>query len=602
MSSLNGTYSYYQDRTNTQSHGQITFSDKAVGYLPEELSENDLFEHIIQECRYYNGTIYHHKSQETPGWDYHHPEGNHAPDETLIKPFLWQVRNVGCGTKVSISLMNNLDHISLSANLMVDRDVARTQAGEIISDSYAVVKNAIEETGREMLNFNAIGIMQMLSHFINKNIFGSTRRVFIDDVQILPQCNINRITPDSCTYTELILDSEGEPILDTDGQPFYIVKHVECPTEDEDGNPIFMHCINGECVEAPLCPGQCWYGFMWDWETHKCLPITCPPGTRRIPDTQIGRPPICVGDYMCPIGTKPNPEWNPDPDVINTVPRCIEDECEDGKYWNSLTEQCETIPPITCPEPFDLKPRDKADVCGFGTVYNWDDTTCKWREDTTTEPPCGLRLVRDPVTCLCVSDPCLPPDTRPGAAGRNNGCPTGTKWAPAVCACVPDDWKPTFDNCTNADSYEVSVNFYYCQQGGHMAQGGRPCRGGHTCNEAIFNASLTTVSVVLDEKVINLNNGSITQNPPPSAIFGTDRPGGTLTGIIPPGPNNRIFFVKFECALNYCHSDITTAHVVVRRIRLDNDGNPLPGHGDLIGWFENVDAGPDLFMRTIPCE
>ena len=777
MSIEQTTFSYYQDRTNTSSHGRATFADEIKRLTLDELKNTELFEYLLTNVRYHNRTIYDHKNLRIDGWDYDHPEGNHAPDEILIKPFLWQVNNVDCGIKVDVSVENNLHHISLAANLIVDPGVVVDDNDEPIEVPYDIAQHATQ-----ILDFNALGILQMLSHFVDKNVFSGTRRVWVDDANIVSQCHPDHITLDPC-------------------------RHVECPE--------FEHCVNGECVPHELCPGDCFYGFRWNFEKDWCEPIHCPPGLIRHPITNQ-----CVNnlDDRCLIGTRRNPDWNPDDE--NAI-RCIPDGCPEGWYWNTgrlvneyglvfprgtnpphidtgivtkgalrmvvdmltplgttantgafggrsiantntqqftfwshisdtarsdfntqrqtisstdvplgerlmidknrnvtsvsrdngktwnvvatatpstfvsnppinihignisqgttwngfagtifsakiydddvlvrdfmpvpqgstrysvtpapsncmwdkvsqsyftnagtgsgtlgivsspiIVAGCVPIPPLNCQPPYPPKPKDEVDHCGAGIVYNWNDNTsgsnpCSWVESITVIPSCGLRLVRDPVTCDCIADPCIPPI---------DGCPAGTVWRPQLCTCYPvDEPFDEFTDCRPDDQYEVSVNFYYCDPDiGPMRVGERPCAGGHTCDSAVYKLILADHNLnILDEAIVNLNNTGHNDLAPSG--FMNDRPGGTASAMLPVG--SRDFRIRYECmcrispdepAINTelcriehistpdgCHNDITSAHVVVRRIR----------DGKMIGWF--VDSVSSKFdwqdVWTIPC-
>ncbi len=193
---LSGTYTYSTDTTGTSSYGAITFSDKAQGKLPVELRNSDFFNYIFQRCRFYpinrlDGIICDHPNWRVTGWNY--DSGNEfqkAPRCNIIKSFLWSVQNSTGSNIISISLDRDLPYIS-------DNVITNVQA--IVSmyspdNDYGSIAATVHDTGWDMITIDTIGSMQMLSHFIDCNVFNdvsyrSGGGIWVDNIDIFTRCD-----------------------------------------------------------------------------------------------------------------------------------------------------------------------------------------------------------------------------------------------------------------------------------------------------------------------------------------------------------------------------------------------------------------------------
>ena len=316
------------DTSDSANYGRITFENDAANQSPTQLIETDFFQYILQKCKYYKGIIYDHealrldwterqqKTEELKDlqnqlatstniyeqedlnieiskkekelsklWDYGDDNwnGNLHIDETrklaptchLVKPFLFSVVNVAGGVKITLSLQGEEGHISSQNDIIIPHTLLPTPVDIPVLDNVDVIRQiALQQGWNGILTKETLGILNLLSHFIDRNIYNGTRNVWVDDLELV--CALN-VSDDHC---------EGV----TCPSGYYCVNGV-CACEDNDlcdqvTCPPGYHCVNGVCVcdDDNLCnqitcpPGYyCFNGVCVCSGENDCEQITCPP-------------------------------------------------------------------------------------------------------------------------------------------------------------------------------------------------------------------------------------------------------------------------------------------------------------------------------------
>jgi len=187
--------------TDDQHYGLTTLFKDDV--LAEELSEEEDFGNILKRCRFYKGVIYDQK--KTDGWTY--PEWKDtsprfAPKSLHIKPFKWEVEQ-GDGD-VTITL-DDEGFDSAAKDIVVGTELIRDETStlirtkdeikELVQDIRLVGVDRVINGGYDrILNFEAIGILNILSNFLDINVFNGTRSVFINGLKVV-QSDENGCSP-----------------------------------------------------------------------------------------------------------------------------------------------------------------------------------------------------------------------------------------------------------------------------------------------------------------------------------------------------------------------------------------------------------------------
>ena len=264
-------YRYRQSLENGSDYGNITFhldaSPSSVGVIdnasvPGKLRNFVFFQDIIQECRYYKEYIY--DRNKTYGWIYDGiAEAKYAPKTNWIKPFKWDIANDTNGIVIDITNIKNPNewpsYNSHDTNLFIRQD--------LLSNSNVFYSDAISITANQdfqIIDSRSIGILQILSHFIDKNVLNGTNEIWVDKM-LIGWCNENGLL---CEYQKcpegFIYHEKLEICIDDcakiKGEDYYWHEEYEicwknCP-DSPDGQPMYYNPVLDDCVEEDI--ENCW--------------------------------------------------------------------------------------------------------------------------------------------------------------------------------------------------------------------------------------------------------------------------------------------------------------------------------------------------------
>ena len=105
--------------------------------------------------------------------------------------------------KVSLTLQGDEGHISSDKDLIIPHTLLPFHKGgngtPADNEANTIRALAIQQGWTGMLDKEALGIMQMLSHFVDWNVFNGTKNVFVDDIDC-PICCLTdvRLITDIC--------------------------------------------------------------------------------------------------------------------------------------------------------------------------------------------------------------------------------------------------------------------------------------------------------------------------------------------------------------------------------------------------------------------
>ena len=220
-----GVYAYRMNASSTSEYGQITYENRAANVTPEfdeggnitrtvseMIMEEDVFKYILQKCKYYKDVIFDHESMRVEGWDYGGDNWNgtefpnHAPTCHLIKPFYFRVENGPTESfKVSVFVDPTEykigDNISTNTDVILPHTLLQEREGGVqfdqcngVEDQIEIIREIATHHGWDhIVNKEILGILNILSHFADKNVYNGTKNVWTDEVGIDCSCCIENV-------------------------------------------------------------------------------------------------------------------------------------------------------------------------------------------------------------------------------------------------------------------------------------------------------------------------------------------------------------------------------------------------------------------------